>query len=93
MVLPVPVPPETMMLSLALTQALSSSAISGVRVPKSMRFRTVSGTLLNLRMVSEDPPTASGGITALTREPSSSRASTRERTRRCAGPPWTRCAQ
>ncbi|MNR56939.1 hypothetical protein D3C85_1776170 [compost metagenome] len=32
-VLPVPVPPETMMFSLAFTHALSSSAISGVRVP------------------------------------------------------------
>ena len=49
------------MLSLALTQAFSSSAISGVSVPNSMRFRTVSGTLLNFRMVSEEPPTASGG--------------------------------
>ena len=76
MVLPVPVPPETMMLSLALTQAFRSSAISGVRVPNSIRFRTVSGTLLNFRMVSDEPPTASGGMTALTREPSSRRAST-----------------
>ena len=32
-VLPVPVPPETMMFSLAFTHALSSSAISGVSVP------------------------------------------------------------
>ena len=75
-VLPVPVPPETMMFSFAFTQAFSSSAISGVSVPNSMRFRTVSGTLLNFRMVSEDPPTASGGMTALTRDPSSRRAST-----------------
>ncbi len=75
-VLPVPVPPDTMMFSLARTQAFSSSAISGVRVPKSIRLRTVSGTLLNFRMVSEEPPTASGGMTALTRDPSSRRAST-----------------
>ena len=75
-VLPVPVPPETMMFSFALTHALSSSAIAGVRVPKRIRSCTVSGILLNFRMVREEPPTASGGMIALTRDPSSRRAST-----------------
>ena len=75
-VLPVPVPPEMMMLSRACTQACSSSAISGVRVPKPMRSWTLSGSLENLRMVSEEPLKANGGMTALTREPSSRRAST-----------------
>ena len=76
-VLPVPVPPETMMFSRAWTQACSSSAISGDSVPKAIRSSTVNGSLANLRMVSDDPLTASGGMIALTRDPSASRASTR----------------
>ena len=75
-VLPVPVPPETMTLSRASTQAFSSSAISGERVPKLIRSSTVNGSLENLRMVSVDPLNASGGMIALTREPSARRAST-----------------
>ena len=75
-VFPVPVPPETMMLSRASTQACSSSAISGVRVPKAIRSSTLNGSLANLRMVSVEPLKASGGMIALTRDPSASRAST-----------------
>ena len=75
-VLPVPVPPETRMFSRASTQASSSSAISGVRVPKPIRSSTVNGSLANLRMVSVEPLKASGGMIALTREPSARRAST-----------------
>ena len=41
-----------------------------------MRFCTVSGSAANLRMVSAEPSTASGGTTALTRLPSGRRAST-----------------
>ena len=48
-VLPVPVPPETITLSRAST-ALSSSAISGDRVPKLMRSSTVKGSLENFRI-------------------------------------------
>ncbi len=76
-VFPVPVPPDTMMLSRASTQARSSSAISGVMVPKPIRSLTWNGVALNFRMVSEEPPKASGGMIAFTREPSASRASTR----------------
>ncbi len=75
-VLPVPVPPETITLSRASTQALSSSAISGESVPKPIRSSTVNGSLANLRMVSVEPLKASGGMIALTREPSDRRAST-----------------
>jgi hypothetical protein len=75
-VLPVPVPPEMMMLSLASTQAFSSSAISGVSVPKRMRSPTLRGSLANLRIVSDEPLNARGGMIAFTRDPSSSRAST-----------------
>ena len=39
--------------------------------------RTVRGTAANFRMVSDGPSTASGGMIALTRDPSCSRASTR----------------
>jgi hypothetical protein len=75
-VFPVPVPPETITLSRASTQARSSSAISGERVPKETRSSTVKGSFENFRMVSVDPLKASGGMIALTREPSASRAST-----------------
>ena len=64
------------MLSRASTQASSSSAISGESVPKPIRSSTVNGSLENLRMVSVDPLNASGGMIALTREPSARRAST-----------------
>src|SRR5919112_1870666 len=54
-VFPVPVPPETMTLSRASTQACSSSAISGDSVPNPIRSSTPKGSLANLRMVSVEP--------------------------------------
>ena len=54
-VLPEPVPPETMMLSFASTHALSSMAISSVMVPIRIRSFTVNGSRANFRMVSVDP--------------------------------------
>jgi len=65
------------MLSRAWTQARSRSAMSGVIVPNPIRSLTVSASLENFRMVSVEPLTASGGMIALTREPSMSRASTK----------------
>ncbi len=75
-VLPEPVPPETKTLRRASTQALRKSNISGVAVPKRMRSSTVKGEAANLRMVMTGPTRLSGGMMALTREPSVSRAST-----------------
>jgi hypothetical protein len=48
-----------------------------VIVPKSMSLSTVSGVFENLRMVMHEPRRAMGRITALTREPSLRRASTK----------------
>src|SRR5581483_1782452 len=75
-VLPVPVPPLTMMLSRPLTQASRNWATVREKEPKLMRSPTVNGSLANFRMVRKGPPMASGAMTALTREPSGRRAST-----------------
>ena len=75
-VLPVPVPPVTSTFSPPRTQADTRSATAGVSVPSSTRSSTCSGSRENLRIVSIGPSTESGGITAFTREPSASRAST-----------------
>ena len=75
-VLPEPVPPETKTFRRASTQALRKSNISGVAVPKRMRSSTVKGLAANLRMVMTGPTSESGGMMALTREPSVRRAST-----------------
>ena len=48
----------------------------GVNVPKPTGRRPGSGSAANLRIVSSEPSRASGGMTALTRLPSGSRAST-----------------
>ena len=75
-VLPEPVPPETKTFRRASTQAFRKSNISGVAVPKRMRSSTVNGEAANLRMVMTGPTRLSGGMMALTREPSVRRAST-----------------
>ena len=75
-VLPEPVPPETSMFCDARTASSRNSAISLVMLPKRIRSSTVSFFLANFRIVTEGPSSASGGITALTREPSGRRAST-----------------
>ena len=54
-VLPVPVPPETMMLSRACTHALSSSAMGWVIDLNRMRSATWNGVSENFRIVSDDP--------------------------------------
>ena len=76
-VLPEPVPPDTKMLSRASTQARRKSNISGVAVPNPIRSSTVIGRAGNFRTVMTGPTSDSGSMTALTREPSGRRASTR----------------
>ena len=75
-VLPEPVPPDTKILTRALTQACKNFAIFSSRVPKEIKFSTVNGFLENLRMVTAGPTKDSGGMMMFTREPSSKRAST-----------------
>ncbi len=75
-VLPEPVPPEMTILSRAKTQARRKLAIPSVIVLYSINCSIVSLSLRNLRMVIEGPSIATGGIIALTREPSGKRAST-----------------
>ena len=75
-VLPEPVPPDTKMFRRASTQARRKSNISGVAVPKRIRSSTVNGLAENFRMVMTGPIKDSGGMMALTREPSVNRAST-----------------
>ena len=76
-VLPEPVPPETKTLSRASMQARRKSNISAVAVPKPTRSSTVNGVAENFRIVITGPISDSGGMIALTREPSGRRASTR----------------
>jgi hypothetical protein len=76
-VLPEPVPPETKTFSLASTHAFRKSNISAVAVPKRTRSSTVKGVAENFRIVMTGPTSDRGGMTALTREPSGRRASTR----------------
>ena len=75
-VLPEPVPPETITFNLATTHAFNNSIASAVILPNSTNRSTVSGILKNLRIVSTGPTREIGGITAFTREPSGKRAST-----------------
>ena len=71
-----PVPPLMMMFRRPRTQALRKSRTCSLMVPKEMRSRSVKGSAANLRMVRSEPSRATGETTALTREPSGSRAST-----------------
>ncbi len=98
-VLPLPVPPEITMLIRALTQAERNSTISRVIALCAIRSSTRSGLAPNRRIESRVPSRASGGMIALTRLPSASRASTIglvSSTRRPTRPTirwmiWTRC--
>ena len=76
-VLPEPVPPDTNTLSRARTQALRKSNISAVAVPNPIMSSTVIGRAGNFRTVITGPTSDSGSMTALTRDPSGRRASTR----------------
>ena len=75
-VLPEPVPPDTKRFRRASTQALRKSNMSAVAVPNRIRSSTVKGEAENFRIVMTGPTSDSGGMIALTREPSVRRAST-----------------
>ena len=75
-VLPEPVPPDTKMFNRASTHARRKSNMSAVAVPNRMRSSTVKGDAENFRIVMTGPTSESGGMMALTREPSVRRAST-----------------
>jgi hypothetical protein len=75
-VFPLPVPPAITMFFLTRTERSRKRAISRESEPFSTRFFRVSAVLANLRIVMQGPRSASGGITAFTREPSLSLAST-----------------
>src|SRR5919199_6890270 len=74
-VLPVPVPPEIRMFSFPCTQAERNCAAFGEIDPKLIRSSIVYGSRENFRIVSVGPLRESGGMIALTRDPSGSRAS------------------
>ena len=75
-VLPAPVPPEIRMLMRALTAAARISSMSGEMLFSFTSVSAATGPLPKRRMDRQGPSSASGGIMALTREPSGSRAST-----------------
>ena len=74
-VLPEPVPPDTIILSLPFTAASKNSSIFGDTEPHFTRLSAVIGVLPNLRIVRIGPISERGGIITFTREPSSKRAS------------------
>ena len=69
-VLPAPVPPAMMMFSFALTAASSSSSMPGVIALRSTRSAPISLSCEKRRMDISGPSIASGGMIALTRDPS-----------------------
>ena len=73
---PVPVPPDIIMLNLALTQASKNIAISAVKVPILSKSSILSILLENFLIVIIGPVKDNGGIIALSLEPSLSLAST-----------------
>ena len=75
-VLPEPVPPVTTMFLRSRTATCRNSSIGSLIEPNCSRSSPLSLRLLNLRMLRLGPRSATGGITALTREPSARRAST-----------------
>ena len=75
-VLPEPVPPETRMLQRAITERRRKRAMRSSSEPSLIMSSTPSRLVGNLRMVTQGPRSATGGMTALTREPSGRRAST-----------------
>ena len=74
-VLPEPVPPETIILSLPLTAASRKRSILEETEPQVKRFSAEIGVLPNLRIVRIGPTRDTGGIITFTREPSRSLAS------------------
>ena len=75
-VLPEPVPPETIMFLRCSTAIRRKAIIAGEALPFSVSVSGVITRRLKRRMVMVGPFRATGGMIALTREPSASRAST-----------------
>ena len=75
-VLPEPVPPEIRMLTRACDRAPMNCAISLDSDLSAISFDTCNGTVAKRRIDRMGPSIASGGMMALTREPSGRRAST-----------------
>jgi len=75
-VLPLPVPPETSTLSRPLTTAWQTSAMVLVTAPSRISSSAERRPTVKRRIDSSGPSSASGGMIALTREPSGRRAST-----------------
>ena len=69
-VLPAPVPPDTMMFRRAPTAALRKSSIGCVSDSRSTRSCAPSRSVRKRRIDSAGPSSASGGMMAFTREPS-----------------------
>ena len=70
LVLPAPVPPEIRMLMRALTAAARTCSISPEMLLSFTSASAATGPVPNLRIDMQGPSRASGGIIALTREPS-----------------------
>ena len=75
-VLPAPVPPLMRQLRRDRTHCLRNSSMLGVSALRATSVSALSRSAGNRRIESSGPSTANGGITALTRDPSGSRAST-----------------
>src|SRR5690606_41238318 len=75
-VLPDPVPPETTTFLRLRTHRYRNSAMADEMDPDRTRSSISGRRAGNLRMVNVAPLSATGGITAFTREPSGRRAST-----------------
>ena len=75
-VLPAPVPPETMTFRRQATAACRKSSIGWVSASRTTRSCAPSRSVRKRRIDSTGPSSASGGMIAFTREPSASRAST-----------------
>ena len=76
MVFPEPVPPPIKMVYPAATAFARKAAASLVRLPNSKSFFIVTGSWGNFRIVRTGPSRATGGMTAFTRSPPESLAST-----------------
>ena len=74
-VLPEPVPPDTISVTRARTAAAISTAICGRIAPMSTSLFRLKGFFENLRIETSGPSTATGRTATLTREPSRRRAS------------------
>jgi hypothetical protein len=87
-VLPEPVPPEMRTFSSARMQRCRNSAVSVESVPSRMRSAKSRRFFENFRIVTTGPLSESGGITAFTRLPSGSRASTMGEDSSIRRPTW-----